>query len=461
MLHDHVDDVAPGERFVQGLLDDEVGPVPVSLRATSRGHLEHRDIAPSRYFDAGFHQREMDSVWGRVWQMACREEQVAEVGDTVVYDIGDTSLLVVRTPGGEIRAFHNSCLHRGTQLRTASGPTKALRCPFHGFTWNLDGTLQEIPCPWDFPQVDPADFCLPEARVGTWGGFVFVNLDPAAVSLEAYLEDLPWHFGDWPLEDRYLAAHVVRVMPCNWKVALEAFIEAYHTMAVHPQLLATASDTLTEYDVYGPHVSRMITAVGVRSEHVDGEPDDAAVVRSMLGGSREGDGAGDVSVPPESTARRVLADRVRASVQRRTGSDVDAVTDAEALDGIEYFLFPNFMPWAGLLTSFAYRFRPEGNDPDRCVIDIMLLQPVPADGPRPKAAMTRYLGPDESWADVPELGTFGRVFNQDGSTFGRIQRGLRASVRPTITLGRYQESRIRHFHTTLDSYLARADPAGA
>lgn len=446
------DEIAPGERYVQELLDQEVRAVPVSLRATSRGHLDHVDIAPARYVDPAFHRLEVERMWSRTWQMACREEQVAEVGDSIVYEIGDASLIVVRTAPGEIRAFHNSCLHRGTQLRTTSGRVKVFRCPFHGFTWNLDGTLHEVPCAWDFPQIEPETFCLPQAQVGTWGGFVFVNLDPDAPPLSEYLEDLPWHFQDWPLEDRYLAAHIVRVMPCNWKVALEAFIEAYHTMATHPQLLPTAADTLTEYDIYGPHVSRMITAVGVGSEHLagkDGAPDDAEIVRSMLGGN------GDVSVPPGSTARRVLADRVRASLQRRTGRDYSELTDAEALDGIEYFLFPNFMPWAGLLTSFAYRFRPQDHDPGACVIDIMLLQPVPAGEARPPAARTRYLGPDESWADVPELGAFGRVFNQDGSTFGRIQRGLRASVRPTITLGRYQESRIRHFHATLDAYVAR------
>ncbi len=239
-------------------------------------------------------------------------------------------------------------------------------------------------------------------------------------------------------------------MPCNWKVALEAFIEAYHTMAVHPQLLPTAADTLTEYDIYGAHVSRMITAVGVQSEHVAEVLDDATIVATMLN-RRDG----SVTVDSASSARKVLADKVRASMHQRTGGDYSHVTDAEALDGIEYFLFPNFMPWAGLLTPFVYRFRPNGNDPDSCIVDILKLEPVPDGEERPPPAPTRHLGPDESWADVPELGTFGRVFNQDGSTFGRIQRGLHAAVTPTLHLSRYQESRIRHFHATLDAYLAR------
>jgi nitrite reductase/ring-hydroxylating ferredoxin subunit len=445
-----LDGVARGERYYQQLLDEDSRPVPVSLRATSVAHIDPVDIAPARYFDPDFHRLEVERVWGRVWQMACREEQIPEVGDSLVYEVADTSLIVVRTARDEIRAFHNSCLHRGTQLRTKPGQVNSFRCPFHGFTWNIDGTLREIPCAWDFPQVEPADFCLPQAQVGTWGGFVFVNVDLHAAPLDEYLEDLPWHFAEWPLEDRYLAGHVVRTMPCNWKVALEAFIEAFHTMAVHPQLLPTAADSMTEYDVYGAHVSRMITAVGVSSDHLDRQLDDVEIVRALLG-ARDA----DVTLEPGSNARKVLADRVRGSLQRRTGGDYSNVSDAEALDGIEYFLFPNFMPWAGLLTSFAYRFRPDGHDPDSCVIDIMVLEPLPESGPRPPAAPTRYIGPDESWADAPELGVFGRVFNQDGSTFGRVQRGLHASVKPTTTLARYQESRIRHFHATLDTYLAR------
>ncbi|HEY8527272.1 MAG TPA: aromatic ring-hydroxylating dioxygenase subunit alpha [Acidimicrobiales bacterium] len=445
------DDVTPGERFYQSLLDQDTREVPVSLRATSPGHLEQTEIAPERYYDPGFHALEVERMWRRVWQMACREEQIPEVGDSLVYEIADASLIVVRSAPGEIKAFHNSCLHRGTQLRTRSGRVTNFRCPFHGFTYDLDGTLCEVPCAWDFPDFAVGSTKLPEARVATWGGFVFVNLDPEAPPLEDYLEVLPEHFAAWPLEDRYLKAHIVRTMPCNWKVALEAFIEAYHTKTVHPQLLPTAADSMTEYDVYGRHVSRMVTAVGVQSDHLDRKLDEAEIFAAMVE-RRDA----EVALDPGTTARRALADRVRASLARKTGRDCSHLSDAETLDGIEYFLFPNFMPWAGAgtLTPFAYRFRPDGNDPESCIIDIMILEPVPEGGERPPAASTRVLGPDESWGDVPELGVFGRVFNQDGATFSRIQRGLRASARPSLTLGRYQESRIRHLHTTLDEYIA-------
>jgi hypothetical protein len=92
------------------------------------------------------------------------------------------------------------------------------------------------------------------------------------------------------------------------------------------------------------------------------------------------------------------------------------VTDAENLDGIEYFLFPNLMPWGDYLTSIAYCFRPDGNDPESCGMDIMVLEPRAEGSERPAAAPTRYLGPGETWSGVPELGVIGRVFNQDSTT---------------------------------------------
>ena len=163
-------EIARGEHFYQRLLDDEVREVPVSLRATSAGFIDPVDLAPSRYFDPEFHRLEVERVWGRTWQMACREEQIPEVGACVVYEVADWSLIVVRTAPDEIRAYHNSCLHRGTQLRTSPGRVKNFRCPYHGFTWSLDGTLEEIPAEWDFPHIDRADFGLPEAQVGRGEG---------------------------------------------------------------------------------------------------------------------------------------------------------------------------------------------------------------------------------------------------------------------------------------------------
>jgi phenylpropionate dioxygenase-like ring-hydroxylating dioxygenase large terminal subunit len=441
-----------GARIMQELLDLDTRPVPPVLRSVGDAALGTSSVPRARYTSRAVHELEVDKVWRRVWQMACREEQIPEVGDSVVYSAPGMSLVVVRNAPDEIRAFHNSCLHRGTRLRSQPGHIDELRCPFHGFTWNLDGTFAGMPCPWDFPHVDGPSFCLPEARVGTWGGFVFVTTDPDAPSLDAYLEILPEHFASWDLSARYLTAHVVRVVPCNWKVALEAFIESYHTVAVHPQLLKTSGDTQTQYDVYEGvrHVNRMITPVGIASEHVEavGEQDilDAMFI------TKDDD---DALLPEGGTARQVLAERTRKQLAERTGGDYSSITDCEALDAIEYFVFPNFVPWAGYTTPLVYRFRPHGDDHTAAVMDVMLLEPLPSSGPRPPAAPTRHLEAGQRWADAPELGYLGRILDQDTATLARIQHGLQSVDQPDVTLARYQESRIRHFHATLGEYLER------
>lgn len=435
---------------MQGLFDDDSRAVPPSLRHTGFAASGTEGPPRARYTSRRVHELEVERVWRRVWQMACREEQLPDVGDSIVYDVAGASLIVVRSAPEEIRAFHNSCLHRGTQLRSGPGHVGELRCPFHGFTWRLDGTFAGMPCDWDFPQVDPSRFRLPEARVGRWGGFVFVCMDADTEPLEDYLEILPAHFATWPLDERRLAAHVVRALPCNWKVALEAFIESYHTVAVHPQLLTTSGDAQTEYDTYPGvrHISRMITPVGVASDHA-GPTDEQAIVDAMFL-TRD---SAERTLAVGQRARELLAERTRAQLAARAGRSFDPVSDAEALDAIEYFVFPNFVPWAGYTTPLVYRFRPEGDDHRRSVMDVMLLEPVPSGRPRPPATPTRFLAEGERWAEAPELGFLGPILDQDTATLALVQRGLEAAATPDVTLAHYQESRIRHFHHTLEAHL--------
>lgn len=464
---------APGQArssgpSVQDLLDRDTKPVPGVLREESYVYLGSDDIDRQRYVSRDFHDREVDKVWRKVWQVACREEEIPDVGDTVVYDIADDSLIVVRVSPTEIKAFYNSCLHRGRTLRDADGNVPELRCPFHGFCWKLDGSLKEIPCEWDFPHVDPATFRLPEAAVGTWGGFVFINMDPECQPLEEYLGDLPRHFERWALDKRYKIAHVARVMRANWKVTLEAFIESFHVITTHPQILTTLGDANTEYDVYKdqPHFNRMISAQGIPSPHLGPDVPEQVVLDSMLETASyyENMAAADprrrvspdvrVQVPEGGTAREVLAAMMRAD-QDPLAPDVSEASDSEILDAIQYTLFPNLFPWGGAKTTICYRFRPNGNNPDTSIMECMLLAPLADGAERPAPAKIHWLEPDEDWLNAPELGILAAIFDQDSENLSRVQRGLRASRKQGVTLGNYQEVRVRHFNQTLDEYLAR------
>ena len=160
-------------------------------------------------------------MWSRVWQMVCREEDIAEPGDHHVYNIIDSSVIVTRTPSGSIKGYINSCLHRGRCLRDESGTVNEFRCPFHGATWNLDGEFQGIPCQWDFEHLADRDMSLPEVKTGTWGGFVFVNFDPSAQPLAEATAHFERDFGFLRMQDLRMGDKLVTELPCNWKLVVE------------------------------------------------------------------------------------------------------------------------------------------------------------------------------------------------------------------------------------------------
>ena len=170
---------SPGVSY-QELLDSDPRPVPEVLRLESPRFLGDEDIPVERFISREWHEREAARLWPRVWQFACREEHIPDVGSYVVYDIVNLSFVVMRTAPDEIKAYRNVCLHRGRQLKDYDGRCSELRCPYHGFSWQLDGRLKHIPARWDFPHVDARAWSLPEAKVDTWAGFVFINPDPEA-----------------------------------------------------------------------------------------------------------------------------------------------------------------------------------------------------------------------------------------------------------------------------------------
>jgi hypothetical protein len=264
------------------------------------------------------------------------------------------------------------------------------------------------------------------------------------------LGDLSRHFERWPLEDRYKEAHVAKVMDCNWKVAQEAFMEAYHVVATHPQLLPSLGDALSQYDVFG-NFCRAITPNGVPSPHVTWEPTQQDIFDAMT--DRNLDEEPRAIVPEGETARHLGAKAAREQLRPAIGDRADELSDAELSESIYYTVFPNFHPW-GAYNRIVYRFRPYGNDHRRSIMECMFLSPYPGDQ-RPPAAPIHWLSDDEDWTVATELGMLGRVFNQDVYNVPQVQLGLEAMTKPGVTFADYQETKPRHFHATLDEWLAR------
>jgi phenylpropionate dioxygenase-like ring-hydroxylating dioxygenase large terminal subunit len=434
----------------QELLDADSRPVPETLRWNVPADLGLAEIPVSRYLSREAHEAEKEHLWAKVWQVVCRAEQLEHVGDTVVYDIADRSFVVVRhAPGADgLRAFPNACLHRGRALRDVAGRVAELQCSFHGFCWSLGGDLTRIPSEWDFPQVRAETFQLPRVPVGTWGGFVFLNPDPAAGPLAEFLGVLPELFERWPLDRRYVRAHVTKVINANWKLVQEAFMESYHVVTTHPQLLPGFGDANSQYDVFG-NVSRTISPRGVASPLIGWAPTEQQQLDSALDVRQ--DDPPVMTVPAGGSARQVLADAARAVLRPALGESADELCDAELVDSYFISVFPNAHPW-GAYNQIFYRFRPHGDDHRSALMEVMLLAPYA--GERPPAAPEVKLGADDHFRDaVDVLGSLARVFDQDEFNLAAVQRGLLSTARTGVTLSAYQESRIRHFHHLYEQWV--------
>lgn len=409
---------------------DLVPPV-FHLKAPAKGGP--RKVSVERYLSRDYHDREVENLWKKSWQMVCREDDLPEIGDYHVYDVANLSFLIVRTGAHEYKAHYNACLHRGRQLRECSGrKAHEFRCPFHGWTWGIDGELKHITTEWDFPGVRDEVGHLPGARVATWGGFIFINPDPAAISLEDYMgPEMIEHYAKYKFENRWKQLHVSKIVKANWKLAMEAFTESYHVFASHPQLLLEGRDFAdSHYDVFGNWV---------RLGHVQ------SCVASAMRGMYP-------SAEQVLEAYRGYADFMKAFLRTVIGDEVDQYSDAELNDVSYSNLFPNFSPWGGFM-RLVYRWRPHGNSPDECIMEVMLLTPWPEGKPKPPPVPVQHLEPGDSWTSVPQLGAFARVADQDLVNLSRVQRGLKTKQPPAVWFSAYQEGGIRNWHGIYERLL--------
>lgn len=392
-----------------------------------------KKISTSRYFKKEFHDLEVEKLWKKTWQMACREDDIPEIGDYHIYKIAHLSYLVVRTGANEFKAHVNACRHRGRELRDCDGmKATEFRCPYHGWSWKIDGSIKEITTEWDFPGVREDVANLRGAKVATWGGFVFINPDPDAISLEEHLGPVMIeHYRKFKLENRYKQAHVGRIVKANWKIVQEAFMEAYHTIATHPQLLLSGGDLADSHcDIFGNWARLGHAQVTIASPQ-----------RGLF--------------PPKEKALETFqrtADFFRGYLRTLIGDEVEQYSDAELNDMGFNNLFPNVSPWGGW-GRLVYRFRPNGSNPDECLMEAMLLAPWPEGKPKPPAAKLHMLDPDEPWVNGAELGSIAAIFDQDCANAPKVHDGLKHMEPPHIWISAYQESAIRNFHNIYERLL--------
>jgi phenylpropionate dioxygenase-like ring-hydroxylating dioxygenase large terminal subunit len=415
------------------------------------------------YFEPKYLALEKERLWPRAWQMACREEELAEVGDYVTYDIADESVVIVRSSPQQLNAFYNSCRHRGRRITQGCGTAARLRCPFHGWQWNLEGENIFVTYREDWgPLLDNANLSLPRLRCETWGGFVFVNFDLDCEPLIAYLGEAANILAPFELHEMRLRWRKWLVMPCNWKIALEAFNEGYHVGITHHQLARFGLTSRHVSASYGRH-SMFRSAAKPASAAASANPDprqklaefysylkvalDSNMTDTIVRSANRLAGAGFAELPRHEIRQQLMNMAMEDDAAR--GVEWPDITAEEyQTAGIDWHIFPNMVLLPMATNCLGYRARPNGDDPNSCIFEVYQLERFP-EGEAPKrVANVRN-------DDLYDEAFWGEILLQDFQQMEGTHRGLKSKSYPGPRLNPEQEKPIANFHRVYREMLAR------
>lgn len=432
------------------------------------------------FLSRDYAEAEKDHLWPRVWQVADREEVIPNVGDFFTFNVADESIIVIRTAPDAIKAFHNVCAHRGRQLidtppgvHSVTGNRKSFLCGFHGWMYDLDGNNTFILDEQDWKGgLNPECTSLTPVKADTWGGWIFVNMDPDCAPLVDYMGEVDRILGPYQFEKmRYKWRNWV-IFDCNWKTGLEAFMEPYHVTGTHSQLLEYG-EYYAYSKAYGLHgVSgfdqRDATLRGIggsSSTMRAGKGEDARISTYEL--TRENwETVNNASTTwtlveaarrlvdelPEGTpAPQVIAHWLASAKADDAARGViwpeltpEQMTEA----GLAWHIFPNMSILQGATYALCYRTRPYGDDPDKCIFEAYAIERFP-EGEEPRTEWVYGDPTPENW---------GPVLCQDFANMAAVQRGMKSrGFRGTLP-NPHQERKVTNFHRNLAEYMGRAAP---
>ncbi|AIT79808.1 (2Fe-2S)-binding protein [Novosphingobium pentaromativorans US6-1] len=421
-------------------------------------------IPTARYHDEEFYQAELDHLWPRVWQMACRLEQIPNVGDWVEYSNVGKSVIVVRTKDG-IRAFHNHCRHRGVPVAGGDGKSHGncaktgFICPFHGWRYNMEGKNTFVYASHMFSDevLNPDALNLIPCRAEIWGGAVFINHDEDAPSFRETMGPLADRMEEQGLSELRAEWWYGTVLPANWKLAMEAFQESYHVLRTHPQLHHAAPDYwnsrfgkntggLGATEGRGTTVRDMIKSLVDNYESLSTGM--AGLVHQKevdIGRSLQ-----DIELPegPEEAIgawfhrfRAELTEQLRA--RGEDIPDLNETAERHAPNALD-FIFPHYFLLFPLTTATAYRIRPLG--PESCYYEIWSLTHYPK-GEEPEPLMAPIDLPHDS-KDFP------LIPQQDYANIPLQQAGTHSTGFEYMRLAKDVEGLISNYQRVIDGYLA-------
>ena len=414
-------------------------PVPWAVHRTDR-------IPKQRYYDPEFFALETELFWPRVWQMACRLEEIPEPGDFAEYEILDQSVVVVRGDDTEVRAYENACRHRGVKVVEGRGTlTSGFTCPFHGWCYGLDGANTFVSRSSTFSEHNlvPGEIDLRPVRCEVWGGCAWINFDDDAPPLREYLEPIAAILDAWKVESLRAEWWYACRIPANWKLVQEAFVEQYHVLETHPQLRLPGR--------YPARDGRFD-----RRAFVEAELDYLRLMSEGMAGMvhasdvRIAEGLRNIELPADPKLamdawNRTLNEAV-VRWHREAGHDMPDINELErqGMNEPMAYCFPHYIVLPMYSSASAYRFRPVA--PEETIMEIWSLTRFPEGAEPPRPAPPEVWASDDSrWPPIP---------TQDFSNLARQQKGLHAKSFRYMRLSEKAEGHISNYHRMVDGFLA-------
>jgi len=414
------------------------------------------EITAERYISPVWMEREFERLWPKIWHIGAMEGDIPDAGDFARHDFGKESVIMVRQSDGGVKAFYNSCRHRGNRLvATEVGGGDAIRCSYHGWTYGLDGVLIKAQDADDVVGGNPCGKArLIEIPCATWGGFVWFSFDPQAKPLLEWLSPLPEEMANYGMENWVRVVYLTAEVHCNWKIIRDNFNESYHLPTLHPELAPFINDDFkdTIFEMYASGHNRMVMkgheSTGRNPEFYRGP------APNVLGEIMKG---WDLDPADFKGRGREIREAV-VKAKRRLGKErgmkhYDRMTDSELVDYYHYTLFPNVTLTMSAEGFQMLRTEPHPTDPEKCVFDHWYIVP-PVDL---MSEVDTPVGPMPlEWAARRRLkhgeGTLGAVADQDLSIVESQQLGLNSKGYVGCALTG-QEKRIQRFHEILNDYI--------